>query len=400
MANYYDKLGDYHCLRGEFNMAIQPYYNVYVLARKYLSVSGYTSHYTKYEALKMTLDLMGITVHEPGAWFADGGIKLSKVHTFKMVFAELDKTPNALAFATMTVANLEKDGYFGEKICTALDYFKKHAKEGEVDANLAVATELFRMMLTYHKGKVEGGEEEEEADEMEGGGYTANVAAAVGKYTDKISNRVSRAFGFADFKKTYKVVGIETLVETLVDSIVMPPIVAIYKALNRTEIKLNKVENFEATVKTHINITDALKNLPNVKAAVWPGKIEAPGFNPSVLTALFTKEPKLTKTSTVYCVVDMSLSPYADMEGLVEFQKKYKEGAPLTCDERTREIKLLTKLKYPSLYEAAENLGHERPAVRAEVGHQGVVRRYPKKDVVDVDGGNPEVVFPGDGGNF
>lgn len=338
------------------------------------------SRYTKYDAVKKTLDLFYDTpVYEPGAWLADDdGIHLDKVFTFKMVFDKLNETPNLEAFATMMVAvsNTPDSDEFMQHVCTALTYLKKHAKRfgGKVEP---VATKLFRNM--FHRNMKASAE-----DDMEGGGYTENVSEAVENYATNAAKRFVKAFGPFDIQDAYKEIGVDILVDTLVKSLTSPPIVAIYSALGAAGIKVDAgdLENFQESLELEETITDALKDLGNVKAAVWPGKIEAPGFGaamyPSAITSLFTKEPKLTETSTVYCVVNMSLTPSSDLEVLSEFYNKYNTGAPLTCDERTREIKLLAKVKYPSLYEAAENLGHERPAVGAEVGHQGVVGRYPK----------------------
>jgi hypothetical protein len=373
-------------MEGDFEEALQPYYNVYKLTRKRLN----ESRYTKYDAVKKTLDLFyDIHVNEPGTWIVEeGGIELHKVYTYKMVFDELNKTPLeefALeAFATMMVAvssDTVESAPFMQHICTALTYFKKHAKIFG-DKLEPVATKLFKIMLERHKRAVADNEgmEDEGMDDQEGGGYLDNVTEAVGNYAATAAKRFSKAVGPFDLVHVYQKISVDALVDTLVKSLTIPPIVAIYSALDEEGIKVDVggLENMKESLSAEANISEALKNLANVKAAVWPGKIEAPGFGatmyPSAITSLFTKEPKLTESSTVYCIVNMSLTPYSDLEGLSEFYKKYQADSPLTCDERKREIDLLTKLKFPTLHKAAENLSHQGPGVRAEVVHQRVAR--------------------------
>jgi hypothetical protein len=410
LADYFEQLGDDLCVEGEFEEALQPYYNVYKLTRKRLN----ESRYTKYDAVKKTLALFYDTqVNEPGAWIVDeGGIELDKVFTYKMVFDKLNETPlkeSALkAFATMMVAvssDTVETAPFMRHICTALTYFKKQAKVFG-DKVKPVATKLFKIMLERNKRAVmaqekaqndeaqndqeeddeeEDDEEDDDQDDQEGGGYVDDVTEAVGNYAANAAERFTKAFGPFDLLNVYQHLEIDILVDTLVKSLTTPPIVAIYSALNAAGIKvetgdMDELENLEVSLEAESHVRDALKNLANVKAAVWPGKIEAPGFGaamyPSAITSLFTKEPKLTESSTVYCIVNMSLTPYSDLDRLSEFYKKYQADSPLTCDERTREIDLLTKLKFPSLHKAAENLRHQAPGVRGEVVHQRVARGY------------------------
>ena len=372
---------------GEFEDALQPYYNVYKLTRKRLN----ESRYTKYDAVKKTLALFYDTpVNEPGAWLADeDGVHLDKVFTYKMVFDKLNEKPLepfALeAFATMMVAvssDTLESAPFMRHICTALTYFKKHAKEFG-DKVAPVATKLFKIMLERHKRAAaaqDSEEGDEHGDEQGGGGYVDDVTKAVGNYATNAANRFVKAFGPFDILNVYQNINVDVLVDTLVKSLTSPPIVAIYSALDAAgvEIGVGELENLEEALSAETTVGDALKNLANVKAAVWPGKIEAPGFGaavyPSAITSLFTKEPKLTESSNVYCIVNMSLTPYKDLERLREFKNKYQADSPLTCDERTSEIDLLTKLKFPTLHKAAENLRHQGPGVRAEEVHQRVAR--------------------------
>lgn len=296
--------------------------------------------------------------------------------------------------------NTSDSATFMAHICTAFAYFKTNATKFDLQTVQRTAAALFTIMFKNNMdegGKNMEGEEGEEdyegedyegeegEEDYEGGGYTENVANAVGTYATNAVARISKAISPFDIYRVYQELdemelGIDVLVNTLVSSITSPKIVAIYSTLDKAGMAadVGKLDNLEASLSIHATINESLKNLPDVKATVWPGKIEAPGFGttmyPSTLTSLFMKEPKLTRTSTVYCVVNMSLMPYKDLAGLSEFYKKYQDGSPLTCDERTREISLLSKIKYPGLHKAAENLSKQSPAVRAEESHQRVAR--------------------------
>lgn len=344
----------------------------------------------------MTLALFyDITVDDPGSFrlFGGDGIEVKPIHTYKMVFDELNKKPDLPAFATMMVAvskNSPSSAAFMKHICTALKYFKTNASKFDQPTVQGTASDLFAIMFQNNIEEMEEMDETEEMDEdYEGGGYTENVANAVGTYASNAVERLKKAITPFNIHHVYQQLDaqgldIDILINTLVSSILSPKIVAIYSALDKAGMAadVGKLDNLEASLSIHNSISESLKTLPHVKAAVWPGKIEAPGFGhtmyPSVLTSLFTKEPKLTDTSVVYCVVNMSLMPYKDLAGLSEFYRKYQVDSPLTCDERKREIDLLTKIKYPALHKATEYLTHQSPAVRAEVGHQRVARRYPE----------------------
>lgn len=385
-------MGDYFCSQGEFEKALRPYY----LVSKWTSRKLSHSSTTKYDAVKKTLKLFydEPVVDPETSWlFNNGGIKVLPITTYKMLFDKLDKEPNLSAFSTMMVAvskNTADSAPFMAHICTALTYFKTHATKFEQTVKSTAAT-LFTIMFQNNLENMEEAQEMEAEEEgefeegYEGGGYTENVANAVATYATDAASRISKALTSFDIHRVYHELDemgldIDVLVNTLVSSIFSQNIVAIYSTLDKAGMAtdVGKMDNLEASLRIHTSINESLKNLPDVKAAVWPGKIEAPGFGttmyPSTLTSLFTKEPKLTNTSTVYCVVNMSLMPDTDLAGLSVFYNKYQDGSPLTCDERTREIDLLTKIKYPRLHKAAENLSKQSPAVGAEVGHQRVGR--------------------------